>query len=131
MRRRNVPHLAKRLPVVDDARRVIDCAPPRAPVGAREVTAMGFVVKDVQPTPNPNATKFVLDREITDQPLSFLNPDQGKHDPLASKLFAIQGVASVLMLGDFVTVNKESSAKWPAITRKVEEILKNFENGGR
>jgi hypothetical protein len=41
-------------------------------------------------------------------------------------LFAIQGVASILILGDFVTVNKTPEAKWPAITRKVEEILKNF-----
>jgi hypothetical protein len=88
---------------------------------------MGFVVKEVQPTPNPNATKFVVDGNLTDQPLSFFNPAQGSHDPLASKLFAIQGVASVLILGDFVTVNKTPEAKWSAITRKVEDILKNFE----
>jgi hypothetical protein len=92
---------------------------------------MGFAVKEVQATPNPNATKFVLDGEISDRPISFLNADQGKDDPLASKLFAIQGVVSVLILGDFVTVNKEANAAWPPITRKVEEILKNLELGGR
>jgi hypothetical protein len=92
---------------------------------------MGFAIKEIQPTPNPNATKFVLDREIAERPLSFLNAEQGRNDPLASKLFEIQGVVSVLILGDFVTVNKEPGAKWPPITRKVEEILKNFQNGGR
>ena len=40
---------------------------------------MGFVVKEVQATPNPNATKFVVDGQITDQPLSFFNPAQGSH----------------------------------------------------
>jgi hypothetical protein len=88
---------------------------------------MGFVVKEVQPTPNPNASKFVLDRPISDRPISFLNPDQGRGDPVASKLFAIQGVASILLLGDFVTVNKTADAKWSSITRKVEEILKNLD----
>jgi hypothetical protein len=86
---------------------------------------MGFVVKEVQPTPNPNASKFVLDRPISGQPISFLNPEQGQGHPLASKLFAIQGVASVLILGDFVTVNKEPTAKWPAITRK-KSVAKCF-----
>lgn len=92
---------------------------------------MGFVVKEIQPTPNPNATKFVLDRAISTHPISFLNPEEGKGDPVASKLFGIQGVASVLLLGDFVTVNKTADAKWSTITRKVEEILKNLDGRGR
>jgi len=88
---------------------------------------MGYLIKEIQPTPNPNASKFVLDRAITDRPVSFLHPDQGKDDPIASKFFAIQGVTSVLLLGDFVTINKKPDAKWSSITRKVEEILKNLD----
>jgi hypothetical protein len=84
---------------------------------------MGFTVKEIQPTPNPNAAKFVLDRQISDRPLSFLNPAQGKDDPLASELFGIKGVTSVLILGDFVTVNKEVGVKWDEISQKVREIL--------
>ena len=85
---------------------------------------MGFVVKEIQATPNPNALKFVLDAEITDKPVSFLNPSEGTGHPLASQLFAIEGVTSILLLGDFVTVNKSADAKWEFITRNVREILK-------
>src|SRR3954453_17128005 len=83
----------------------------------RKVT-MGYIVKEVQPTPNPNAAKFVLDREISDRPISFLSPDQGSGHPVAAQLFSIQGVTSILMLGDFVTVNKDLHVKWDGITRK-------------
>jgi hypothetical protein len=85
---------------------------------------MGFLIKSVQPTPNPNATKFVLDREISTHPISFLTPDQAQSHPVAKELFNIDGVTSVLILGDFVTINKVSSSKWESITGKVEEILK-------
>ena len=85
---------------------------------------MGFHIKSVQPTPNPNATKFVLDREISTHPVSFLNPDQAQSHPIARELFGIEGVISVLILGDFVTINKVSDRKWDSITGKVEEILK-------
>ena len=84
---------------------------------------MGFDVKEIQATPNPNAVKFVLDREISDRPVSFLQPEEGKNHPVASLLFSIKGVTSVLMLGDFVTINKRPEIAWKTITEKVEEIL--------
>jgi NFU1 iron-sulfur cluster scaffold homolog, mitochondrial len=84
---------------------------------------MGFKVIEVQPTPNPNAAKFVLNGEITDRPVSFLSPAEGAGHPLASQLFGIKGVASVLLLGDFVTINKQADAEWKQITDKAKEIL--------
>ncbi len=86
---------------------------------------MPFTIKEVQPTPNPNAAKFVLDREITTAPVSFLNREQGEAHPIASQLFGIKGVTSILILGDFVTVNKTPDAQWKQITPKVQEILEN------
>jgi hypothetical protein len=84
---------------------------------------MGYQVKEIQPTPNPNAAKFVLDRAISDTPISFLSPQQGTDHPVASQLFSIKGVTSVLILGDFVTINKDEAVKWSDITQKVQEIL--------
>jgi len=84
---------------------------------------MGYRVKEIQPTPNPNAAKFVLDREISPHPLSFLSPDQGSDHALANQLFSVKGVKSLLFLADFVTVNKENSGKWAQIAQKVREIL--------
>ena len=84
---------------------------------------MPFKVLEVQPTPNPNAAKFILDGAITEQPTSFFNADQAQGHPLATQLFAIPGVTSVLLLGDFVTINKRPEVKWNAITEKVEAVL--------
>jgi hypothetical protein len=86
---------------------------------------MPFKVIDIQPTPNPNAAKFVLDGQIAPQPTSFFNAEQAKRHALASALFAIPGVASVLLLGDFVTVNKRPETKWSAITDQVQRVLQS------
>src|SRR5687768_3434282 len=84
---------------------------------------MGFTVTEIQPTPNPNAAKFVLDGVISEQPVSFLRADEGRDHPLASQLFAIKGVTSILLLGNFVTVNKLPEMQWGLISSKVQEIL--------
>jgi len=86
---------------------------------------MAFRVIEVQPTPNPNASKYVLDAPISQKPESFFNADAGKDHPVASALFAIPGVTSVLLLGDFVTVNKSADVKWSAITPAVKRVLQS------
>lgn len=84
---------------------------------------MAYKVNEIQPTPNPNAAKFILDRSISDQPTSFFNAQSATNHPIASKLFAISGVSSLLLLGDFVTINKSPQSNWADITGKVEKAL--------
>ena len=84
---------------------------------------MGFKVVEVQPTPNPNAAKFVLDRAVTEGPVSFFNAAAAQGNVLAEKLFAVEGVSSVLMLGDFVTVNKRTEANWREVSKGVQKVL--------
>jgi hypothetical protein len=84
---------------------------------------MPFRVLEIQPTPNPNAAKFVLDREVSPQPASFFNAAAAVGHPLANELFAIRGVSSLLFLGDFITVNKQPDVSWKQITPAVEKVL--------
>jgi hypothetical protein len=84
---------------------------------------MGFRVLEIQPTPNPNAAKFVLDRPVSQQPMSFFNSSAAHDYPLAKSLFAIPGVSSLLMLGDFITINKSPGANWDDITDRARSIL--------
>jgi len=84
---------------------------------------MPYVVREIQPTPNPNAAKFVLDRSVGEVSTSFLNPSQAKNHPLAIRLFAIEGVTSLLLLGDFITVNKTPDADWKSLSKQVIDIL--------
>ncbi len=84
---------------------------------------MPFRVSEIQPTPNPNAAKFMLDRPIVEQPLSFFNAGAAKDHPVANRLFEIPGVSSLLLLGDFITVNKTPDVKWGDITERVQQVL--------
>jgi hypothetical protein len=84
---------------------------------------VGFRVVEIQPTPNPNAAKFVLDRPVTQQPMSFFNASAAKDHPLALQLFAIEGVTSLLLLGDFITINKSPVADWDDITKRARAVL--------
>jgi hypothetical protein len=38
-------------------------------------------------------------------------------------LFEIPGVTSLLLLGDFVTINKSPEAGWADITARVKQVL--------
>jgi len=84
---------------------------------------MPLSVKEVQATPNPNAMKFVLSGTIATTPASFFNAEAAAGHPIASRLFAITGVQSVLLLGDFITVNKAPEVKWTQVTPKVKRSL--------
>lgn len=82
-----------------------------------------------QPTPNPNAGKFTVDRKVVEGTASksFYGAAQAAEDPVASALFAIDGVASVFMVDDFVTVTKTPDADWnalvPAVTAAIEQSM--------
>jgi hypothetical protein len=84
---------------------------------------MPLRVQEIVATPNPNAAKFILDKPVAQQPTSFFNAAAAKGHPLAEKLFAIDGVSSLLLLGDFVTVNKTPEAQWSKINPRVKAVL--------
>jgi NFU1 iron-sulfur cluster scaffold homolog, mitochondrial len=78
-----------------------------------------------QPTPNPNAGKFVVGRTIVEGKASrsFYNAEQAASDPVAAALFELDGVVSIFMVEDFVTVTKQPSADWSDLIPQVSETL--------
>lgn len=78
-----------------------------------------------QPTPNPNSMKFTLDRQVVESGSeSYMNAEAAEKSPLASALFKLNGVASLFMLGNFITVNKAPEAAWDDLVPQVEEALR-------
>ena len=50
----------------------------------------------VQPTPNPNALKFICDRDVKAKgKTSYKEPSQTENNPLASLLFELRGVDQI------------------------------------
>ena len=72
-------------------------------------------------TPNPNALKFTVGIEVGG-PRSYVAANAAD-DPVANELLAIEGVTSVFMTADFVTVTKSPGADWSGISPQVQTIL--------
>jgi len=79
----------------------------------------------IQPTPNPNSLKFAATgRPFIESGLAaFKTPAEAADDPLGAPLFAIQGVANVLILPPFVTVTKDPATDWNEILPRVQAVL--------
>ena len=76
-------------------------------------------------TPNPSSLKYVVDRRlIPSGAVNFtsLEATRGK-SPLAEKLFAIEGVAGVMIGNSFVTVTKGEAGEWDALNEAVTQTL--------
>lgn len=82
-------------------------------------------------TPNPNALKFVLDKNIMESgTANFPNKVKSKDSPLAEKLFSIQSVEEVFLGKDFITISKSQNINWDDIYDKIiDAINKHFESG--
>jgi hypothetical protein len=78
-----------------------------------------------QPTPNPNAMKFTVDRTVVDgrASRSFHSAAHVAEDPLARALFAVAGVASLFMVEDFITVTKQPDAQWHELAPQLEAAI--------
>jgi hypothetical protein len=80
----------------------------------------------VQPTPNPNAMKFVLGRSMFARPLSFPSAQAAAGHTPAEEIFALEGIYNVFMVQDFVTVNKLPDVPWEHLVSAVQAILAEY-----
>ena len=76
---------------------------------------------EISNTPNPNALKFSVGVDVGG-PATYV---AGKEtdDPTGAALVAIDGVTSVFMTADFVTLTKVPEASWETIAPLAAEIL--------
>lgn len=80
-----------------------------------------------QPTPNPNAGKFILDREVVPggKSRSFFTLDEAQGDLLGEALMSLDGVANIFMVEDFVTVTRRPDADWQVLIPRVEAAIRS------
>ncbi len=71
--------------------------------------------------PNPNALKFTVGRDVGGPKTYVSGKDEG--DPLAVELLGIDGVASIFMTADFVTLSKTPDASWDTVAPDAQAIL--------
>jgi Fe-S cluster biogenesis protein NfuA len=77
-------------------------------------------IAEIEPTPNPNAMKFVLKEPLTwGITRSYDGADEAKDDALASRLFAIEHVVNVFYVDHWITVTQDGKADWQELMRKL------------
>ena len=79
-----------------------------------------------RPTPNPNSLKFEVGgaRVVDGGMLAFHSLVEAAEHELASELFALRGVESLLIVPEFVTVTKHPAADWDLLAEGVERVLR-------
>lgn len=85
---------------------------------------------DLQPTPNINAMKFVVNRRLTEgKSRTFRGPEEAADSPLAKALLSIPGVVQVFFLNDFVTITRDPKSDWDEIVGKAEDVVRTHFQG--
>jgi NFU1 iron-sulfur cluster scaffold homolog, mitochondrial len=81
----------------------------------------------IQPTPNPNALKFILDRDVIKEgKISFKSPQECKEVPLAAALFDLRGVDQIHFFQNVITISKFSFEDWNTLEAAVQTCIENF-----
>lgn len=87
---------------------------------------MADVRVTVEGTPNPNAAKFTLDRPLPEaESRSFFDPESAREDPLARRLFEVDGVRALLMVDNFITVTKAEEVDWDELVEEIRPIIES------
>jgi Fe-S cluster biogenesis protein NfuA len=76
---------------------------------------------ETEGTPNPATLKFLPGREVMGDngTADFIAGDDASRSPLATRLFAMPGVARVFLGADFITVTKTDETDWQALRPQV------------
>lgn len=84
-----------------------------------------------QPTPNPATLKFLPGCDVSPTtPYEFVSPEEAAASPLASALFGINGVKTVFLGSDFVSLTKIDDADWAVLKpQALAAIMDHFVSG--
>ena len=82
-------------------------------------------------TPNPATLKFLPGQNVLEMGTAdFPTPDTAATSPLATRLFAVEGVTGVFFGIDFVTVTKSEEMEWDHLKPSLlGGIMEHFQSG--
>lgn len=79
---------------------------------------------DIQPTPNPNALKFILNFPVKNQGNStYKSPSECADNHLALELFKVRGVDQLHFFENVIAVTKFSYEDWDSVEKNVMKVL--------
>jgi len=76
---------------------------------------------------DPDSCKFTVSQMVhPGGPFFFDNPEQAAGSPLVERLFALAGVAYVLVAGNVVTIGKKESTPWEGLRSEVGAVIRTM-----
>ncbi|MAI29911.1 MAG: hypothetical protein CMP38_06865 [Rickettsiales bacterium] len=71
---------------------------------------------NVEETPNPNTFKFIPEKNIrVEKSYIFKKTDDFKNNEFLKNIFGIDGVESILVDSDFISVTKDNTSSWDVL----------------
>lgn len=78
----------------------------------------------IQPTPNPNAWKFILNKPVlTEGKATYADKDEAKPNFLASALFEVEGVRQVHFFQNVITITNNFDADVDTLQREICSVI--------
>ena len=82
-------------------------------------------------TPNPNSLKYVLGKLlIPGGSANFPTAESAERSPLATRLFAVEGVVGVFIGSDFFTITRAPECTWEELNEGIAPALEQFLESG-
>jgi len=81
-------------------------------------------------TPNPQSLKFMINRQIVDDPVAFTTSTEAEESPLAQKLFGFPWMQGVFIGHNFVTITKQDWVEWDVLSEPLRELIEEHLRSG-
>ena len=85
-----------------------------------------------EPTLDPGVCRFIVDRPLfADGTVTCRNAETAEGSPLLEALFAIDGVAEVMVSGNVLTIAKSTLDPWPVIGKQIGAAIREQISAGK
>lgn len=84
-------------------------------------------VQRTDPTPNPDALKFILDGQLVAAGSRSFRDRILCEDPVAKALFEIEEVVSVFFVSNVATVTKDPFADWSTLVPRIVQVIESLD----
>ena len=82
-------------------------------------------------TPNPNSLKFLPGKKVSNSGPYEITNKEDMNNELVRNILSINGVESIFLGQDFISVNKNESIKWDEIKHIVISLINDFYADGK
>ena len=83
-----------------------------------------------QTTPNPNSLKFLPGKTVSNSGSYEIKKKNSVKNDLVRNIFSINGVTSVFLGSDFISVNKQKDISWEDIKHIVVSLINEYYESG-